>query len=104
MRRSRSGLSVLLVAGMVSLGPAVYAKGDAQSGGQPSDSQTSDAQSTGAQTTEQLPRTLFTLGVTQSQAQKILFAVANGELALGLQTDGSKINPDSGATAQNLFK
>lgn len=59
---------------------------------------------TGAQTTEQLPRTLFTLGVTQSQAQKILFAVGNGELAFGLLNDDSKITPDAGANTENLFK
>lgn len=59
---------------------------------------------TGAQTTEQLPRTLFTLGVTQAQAQKILFAVGNGELAFGLLNKDSKINPDAGANTANLFK
>ena len=58
----------------------------------------------GAQTTEQLPRTLFTLGVSQTNAQKILFAVGNGELAFGLLNDDSKINPDSGANTSNLFK
>jgi pilus assembly protein CpaB len=59
---------------------------------------------TGAQTTEQLPRTLFTLGVTQSQAQKILFAVGNGELAFALTNDDSKITKDDGANSANLFK
>ena len=59
---------------------------------------------TGAQTTEQLPRTLFTLGVTQAQAQKILFASANGELAFGLMNQDSKVVPDAGANADNLFK
>jgi len=65
---------------------------------------TTKTDSTGAQTTEQLPRTLFTLGVTQAQAQKIMFAVSNGELAFALQNPDSKINPDSGANAANLFK
>ena len=65
---------------------------------------TTTTDSTGAQTTEQLPRTLFTLGVTQSQAQKIIFAVGNGELAFGLLNDDSKITPDSGANITNLFK
>ena len=59
---------------------------------------------TGAQTTEQLPRTLFTLGVTQAQAEKILFANGSGELAFGLLNDESKVAPDPGATADNLFK
>jgi len=59
---------------------------------------------TGAQTTEQLPRTLFTLGVTQQQAQKILFATGSGELAFGLLNADSKVAPDPGADADNLFK
>lgn len=68
---------------------------------------TTTTDSTGAQTTEQLPRTLFTLGVTQEQAQKILYASgggsAGGELAFGLLTADSIIKPDAGATATNLF-
>jgi pilus assembly protein CpaB len=59
---------------------------------------------TGAQTTEQLPRTLFTLGVTQAQAQKIMYATANGELAFGLTNDDSKVTLDTGVTSENLFK
>jgi pilus assembly protein CpaB len=59
---------------------------------------------TGAQTTEQLPRTLFTLGVTQDEAQKIMFASANGGLAFGLLTPDSIVKPDAGATTANLFK
>ena len=58
---------------------------------------------TGAQTTEQLPRTLFTLGVTQAQAQKIMFAGGSGELAFGLLNGDSKVAPDNGVNADNLF-
>ena len=65
---------------------------------------TTTTDATGAQTTEQLPRTLFTLGVTQDQAQKILFAAGNGELAFGLTNPDSKVAPDPGASADNLFK
>lgn len=65
---------------------------------------TTKTDATGAQTTEQLPRTLFTLAVTQAQAQKILFASGNGELAFGLLTGDSKVVPDTGANADNLFK
>lgn len=68
---------------------------------------TTTTDSSGAQTTEQLPRTLFTLGVTQQQAQKILYASgggsAGGELAFGLLNDDSVIRPDGGASADNLF-
>lgn len=59
--------------------------------------------STGAQTTEQLPRTLFTLAVTQDQAQKIMFAASSGELAFGLTNDKSQVKPGPGANAANLF-
>ena len=65
---------------------------------------TTTTDATGAQTTEQLPRTLFTLGVSQAQAQKIMFATANGELAFGLLGEDSKVAPNSGANAANLFK
>lgn len=57
----------------------------------------------GAQTTEQLPRTLFTVAVDQAQAEKIMFAQSNGELALGLLTKDSKIEPNPGVNASNLF-
>ncbi|HEX2893827.1 MAG TPA: Flp pilus assembly protein CpaB [Marmoricola sp.] len=65
---------------------------------------TTTTTASGAQTTEQLPRTLFTLGVTQAQAEKILFASGSGELAFGLLNQDSKVAPDAGANADNLFK
>lgn len=65
---------------------------------------TTTTDKTGAQTTEQLPRTLFTLGVPQSQAQKIMFAAANGDLAFGLLTSSSAVKPDGGALQSNVFK
>lgn len=65
---------------------------------------TTTTDATGAQTTEQLPRTLFTLGVTQPEAQKILFAAGNGELAFAKLGKGSELTADPGANADNLFK
>ncbi|MCW2753281.1 MAG: hypothetical protein JWQ32_692 [Marmoricola sp.] len=65
---------------------------------------TTTTDKTGAQTTEQLPRTLFTLGVTQDEAQKIMFAASNGELAFGLLTPDSIVKPDAGASSATLFK
>jgi pilus assembly protein CpaB len=65
---------------------------------------TTKTDSTGAQTTEQLPRTLFTLGVTQDEAQKIMFASGNGELAFAKIGKDVKLAPDPGANADNLFK
>lgn len=58
----------------------------------------------GAQTTEQLPRTLLTLAVDQAQAEKILFATGNGELAFALLTGNSAIKPGAGVTSNNLFE
>jgi pilus assembly protein CpaB len=57
----------------------------------------------GAQTTEQLPRTLLTLALTQQDAQRVLFASGNGELAFGLLTGNSTVQPDAGVTAADLF-
>jgi pilus assembly protein CpaB len=66
---------------------------------------TTTTDATGAQTTEQLPRTLFTLGVTQQQAEKILFASGNGELAFAKIGKDAKLSAtDQGANADNLFK
>ena len=65
---------------------------------------TTTTDSTGAQTTEQLPRTLFTLGVTQEEAQKIMFASGSGELAFAKIGKDAKLVPDPGANADNLFK
>lgn len=65
---------------------------------------TTTTDSTGAQTTEQLPRTLFTLGVSQEEAQKIMFASGSGELAFAKIGKDAKLVPDPGANADNLFK
>ena len=64
--------------------------------------QTTDA--TGAQTTEQLPKTLFTLAVDQSQAQKVMYAASHGTLTFGLLNDKSQVKPDPGVSASNLFR
>jgi pilus assembly protein CpaB len=66
---------------------------------------TTTTDESGASTTEQLPRTLLTLSVDQVQAEKILYAQGNGELAFGLLTDESAVAPDAGPmTFENLFK
>ena len=58
----------------------------------------------GAATTEELPRTLLTVAVDQKDAQKVLYASTNGELAFALLNGGSKVKPGSNAvTAANLF-
>ena len=58
----------------------------------------------GATATEQLPRTLLTLSLPQKEAEKVLFASANGELAFGLLTADSEVGPNPGVTADNLFQ
>jgi pilus assembly protein CpaB len=58
----------------------------------------------GAQTTEQLPRTLFTLAVSQQEAEKIMLAAATGELAFGYLNDESEVRPGPGTTNANLFR
>jgi len=58
----------------------------------------------GAQTTEQLPKTLFTLAVPQADAERIMYAVAHGELSFGLLNDKSKIANSAGVSSKNLFR
>jgi pilus assembly protein CpaB len=65
---------------------------------------TTTTDETGASTTEQLPRTLLTISVDQRQAEKILFAQGNGELAFGLLTESSIVNPGEAMTFDLLFK
>lgn len=52
---------------------------------------TTTTDESGAQTTEQLPRTLLTLAVTAEEAQKIIYASTNGQLAFALLTEDSAV-------------
>jgi pilus assembly protein CpaB len=58
----------------------------------------------GAQTTDQLPKTLLTFAVTQSEAERVLFAAGNGELSVGLMNTDSQVAPSRGVTLNNLFQ
>jgi pilus assembly protein CpaB len=58
----------------------------------------------GAQTTEQLPKTLITLSVSQKDAEKVIFAAGHGDLSFGLLNDTSKVAAGPGVTATNLFQ
>ena len=58
----------------------------------------------GQQTTEQLPRTLMTLAVDQDEAERIIYAAKNGEVAFGLLTDESTVKSGPGVTAADMFK
>lgn len=64
---------------------------------------TTDEQ-TGAQTTEELPRTLLTLAVDQDEAERILYAAGNGEVAFGLLTEKSSVKAGPGVTADSIFE
>jgi pilus assembly protein CpaB len=59
----------------------------------------------GTQTTEQLPRTLLTLAVTQKDAQKVILASKALNLTFGLLTPDSKVKPGPGTSTaiQSLF-
>jgi pilus assembly protein CpaB len=59
----------------------------------------------GTQTTEQLPRTLLTLAVTQKEAQKVILASKALNLTFGLLTKDSKIQPGPGTSTlvKSLF-
>jgi len=62
---------------------------------------TTTTDESGAQTTEQLPSTLLTLAVSAEEAQKIIYASANGSLSFALLTDDSKVptlNPQLNVT------
>jgi pilus assembly protein CpaB len=65
---------------------------------------TTTTDETGASTTEQLPRTLLTLSVDQRQAEKLLYAQGNGELAFGLLTEQSAVAPAPAMTFDTLFE
>jgi pilus assembly protein CpaB len=60
----------------------------------------------GTQTTEQLPRTLLTIAVTQKEAQKVILASKALDLTFGLLTPDSKVSPAVPGTStliQSLF-
>ncbi len=65
---------------------------------------TTTTDQTGASTTEQLPRTLLTLSLTQAQTQKLLLGSSTGELAFGLLTQTSQVADAPETTADTLFK
>jgi pilus assembly protein CpaB len=65
---------------------------------------TTTTDETGAQKTEELPRTLLTLAVDQGEAEKVIFAAKNGELAFALLTEKSQVEPGPPVTADNIFR
>jgi pilus assembly protein CpaB len=59
----------------------------------------------GTQTTEQLPKTLLTLAVTQKEAQKVILASKALNLTFGLLNDKSDVKPGPGTSTvvKSLF-
>jgi pilus assembly protein CpaB len=66
---------------------------------------TTTTDETGAQTTEQLPRTLLTIAVSQKDAQKVILSSKALDLTFGLLTSDSKVKPGPGTSTliQSLF-
>jgi pilus assembly protein CpaB len=60
----------------------------------------------GTQTTEQLPRTLLTLAVTQKEAEKVIVASKALDLTFGLLTSNSQVKPGPGTSTlvASLFR
>jgi pilus assembly protein CpaB len=57
---------------------------------------------TGAQTTEEIPKAILTLALSQKDAEKAILADRNGDLTFGLMTDDSVVAPSNGTF--DLFK
>lgn len=58
----------------------------------------------GTETTEPLPRTLLTVAVDQDEAEKLLYAAKNGEVAVALLTDESSVQSSPGVTSSEIFE
>lgn len=55
------------------------------------------------ETTEQIPRTILTVAVDQEQAEKLLFADRNGDLAFGLLSEKSQVKDGPGITTRDIM-
>lgn len=56
----------------------------------------------GTETTEQVPRTILTIAVTQDQAQKVIYSSRNGDLTFALRTERSRVIDRPGTTAREI--
>ncbi len=50
-----------------------------------------------------IPRTILTIAVTQAEAEKILFAARNSDIALALLTEDSAVRDSRGVTGRDLY-
>jgi pilus assembly protein CpaB len=95
------------VAGFVNPGSevAIFWTGNNAAGvGSTTPVSTTTTDQSGASTTEQLPRTLLTLSLTQAQTQKVLLGASTGELAFSLLTESSQVADAPETTADTLFE
>ena len=58
---------------------------------------------TGQQNTEQIPKTIITLAVTQDQATRLIHAAQKGSLYFALLTPSSKVAPGGRIDSSNLL-
>lgn len=65
--------------------------------------QTKTTKEDGEQTTEEVPKTILTLAVTQEEAEKVLYGAKNGELAFALRTEKSKVGDQSGTIGADVI-
>jgi pilus assembly protein CpaB len=66
-------------------------------------SNTSTDAQTGQSNTEQIPKAILTLALNQADAERLVYAQANGELYFGLLSKTSKTDKSAGITERNLF-
>jgi pilus assembly protein CpaB len=57
----------------------------------------------GQSTTEEVPRTILTIAVTQKEAEKVIYAARNGEVSFALLTDDSAVKDQPGVTAGDIM-
>jgi pilus assembly protein CpaB len=72
--------------------------------GSPVPTSTTKTSTDGSQTTEDLPRTLLTLAVDQSEAQKVIVASKADELTFALLTSNSATKNTPATSSNTLFK
>jgi pilus assembly protein CpaB len=58
----------------------------------------------GAEMTEEVPKTILTVAVSQRDADKVIFSSKNGTLSFGLLPERWKATPDPGVALSDLFK
>jgi pilus assembly protein CpaB len=58
----------------------------------------------GSQTTEELPKAILTVALSQADTEKLLLARKNQDITFALMNDDSNVAPSQGTYNDNLFK